>query len=425
MNDAIAAKSPDDVQIRLDLAKNHNNLGESCRRRGTSRRRSRRSSGRVRSIERLVADFPDRPRYRNILAHNLDNLALAMHAADSADAEATYRAALALFDRLIADHPENVEYQLGQARCLRNHGAVLAEAKRFDQSEAAYRQALARVETLSIKARSPEPMRLKAELLNNLSGLLRDVGRPGADEMLRQAIGVFEELASRATAGPEDRHDLAIAQCNLGDTLIDLKRLPEAEPLLAKAEAGFEKLLADAPKSVDYHSQLGFLLGRKGDLLARSGKLPDARTALQRAVARQTRAVELSRNRADTRTLLGGHLLALAEVSLDLGAYPEAADAALKLPQAVPGAARGQAYFDAARILARSVVRAGADEKLAKADRDRLARQYLGRTIVLLREAIDTDPKLADRIKKDPEFKALESRPEYQTMMNTLVDLGR
>ena len=42
----------------------------------------------------------------------------------------------------------------------------------------------------------------------------------------------------------------------------------------------------------------------------------------------------------------------------------------------------------------------------------------------MLREAIDTDPKLADRIKKAPEFKALESRPEYQAMMNTLVDLG-
>jgi tetratricopeptide (TPR) repeat protein len=207
--------------------------------------------------------------------------------------------------------------------------------------------------------------------------------------------------------------------------MIDLKRFPEAAPFIARAEAGIERLVADAPKSVDYRSHLGFLLERKGKLLAETGKLPEAKTTLQRAVAQQTRAVELGKNRVDTRALLGKHLLALADISLNLGAYPDAADNALKVPQAVPEADRGQACFDAAKILARLVIQAGADEKLAQADRDRLTRQYIGRTVVLLREAIDTNPNFANQIKGNPEFKALESRPEYVSMMNTLVDLGR
>jgi serine/threonine protein kinase len=425
VNGAIAARSPDDVQIRLDLAKDHNNLGELLRQKGDAKAAIA-SFLRARAInEKLVDEFPDRPRYRNTLAVNLVNLGLAMQMATPAEAEATYRAAFDLFEKLIAAHPDNVEYQIGRARCLLNQGAVLAAARRFDQAEATYRQALAaRVETKDAKARAPEWMRLKAQLLNNLGDVLREADRPGAEEVLRQALGVVEELASRPTSGSKERHDLAIAQCNLGDALFDLKRLPEATTLMAKSEAGFERLAADAPKSVDYHSQLGFLLGRKADLLVQGGKLADAKSTLQRAVAQQTRAVELGKNRADTRTLLGKQLLDLAGLNLELGLYPEAADSALKVPQAVPDADRGQAYLDAARILARLVIRAGADERLAQADRDRLTRQYLGRTVVLLREAIDANPKLADRIKKDPEFKALESRPEYQTMMNTLVNLG-
>ncbi|MGP0069382.1 MAG: protein kinase domain-containing protein [Isosphaeraceae bacterium] len=424
VNGAIAAKSPDDVQIRLDLAKCHNNLGEILRRKGDAKAAIA-SFRQARAInEKLVAEFPDRPRYRSTLAVNLDNLALAMQAVDPPGAEATQRAAVVLFDKLIADHPDNVEYQLGRSRCLMNQGAVLASAGRFDQAEATYRQALARVETKDPKLQTPEAMRLKALLLNNLADVFREVKRPGAEETLRRAMGIFEELASRATAGSKDRHDLAIARFNLGDTLVDLGRLPEAEPVIAGAQADFERLVAGAPKSVDYHSQLGLLLGLQGDLLARTGKLSEARTALERAVAQQARAVDLGKNRADTRALLAKHRLALAEVGLKLNAYAEAADNALKVPQALPEADRAQAYFDAARILARIVTQAGADEKLAKADRDRLARHCIGRTVLMLREAIDTDPKLADRIKKAPEFKALESRPEYQAMMNTLVDLG-
>ena len=57
-----------------------------------------------------------------------------------------------------------------------------------------------------------------------------------------------------------------------------------------------------------------------------------------------------------------------------------------------------------------------------QADRDRLTRNYLGRTIVLLREAIDSSPTLADQIKTDPDIKPLESRPEFHTIMNTLVN---
>ena len=93
----------------------------------------------------------------------------------------------------------------------------------------------------------------------------------------------------------------------------------------------------------------------------------------------------------------------------------------LEIPNAVPSSKRAEGCFDAARLLARLVSQVGADAKLANADRDQLVRNYLGRTVVLLREAIDTSPTLAGQIKVDADIKALESRPEFQAIMNTLV----
>ncbi len=105
--------------------------------------------------------------------------------------------------------------------------------------------------------------------------------------------------------------------------------------------------------------------------------------------------MQLSKNRSDTRTLLGGLLLELAEVDIKRRAYPEAAEDALRIPRAVPEAGRGEACFDAARILARLVALVGADPRLVPADRERLTRPYLGRSIVLLREAVDSNPRMA------------------------------
>jgi hypothetical protein len=195
--------------------------------------------------------------------------------------------------------------------------------------------------------------------------------------------------------------------------------------LLASSMANFETLTTEAPESVEYQSQFGEVLAKQAELLVQSGKPNEARTALRSAVTHQRQAVRLGKDRDDARSLLGTHLVELAKVNLKLAAYKDAADSALELPQVVPSAQRGQACLDAARILARTVSQASADDKLAQAERDRLPRQYLGRTIILLREAIDSNPKLADQIKNDPDIKLLESRAEFQTIMNSLVKLGQ
>ncbi len=91
----------------------------------------------------------------------------------------------------------------------------------------------------------------------------------------------------------------------------------------------------------------------------------------------------------------------------------------------MPSSGRAQACFDAARALARLVAQVGGDLKVPQAERDHLTRVYLTRTVVLLRDAVDANPKLSGPIKADRDIKVLESRPDFQAIMNTLVEAGR
>src|SRR5262249_61716345 len=124
------------------------------------------------------------------------------------------------------------------------------------------------------------------------------------------------------------------------------------------------------------------------------------------------------RNAHSYRQSLGAPLVKLAQIDLKLGAYDEAVRLALDVPKTVPNTGRAAACLEAARILARLVAQIGGDGRLAQGERDRLTDHSLGRAIILVREAIDTDPKLVEPIKQDPDIKALESRPEIQAILN-------
>jgi tetratricopeptide (TPR) repeat protein len=267
-------------------------------------------------------------------------------------------------------------------------------------------------------------MRIQAGVLNNLGDVLQATAPAEAEAALRRALGLLEVLAARPSATLTDRHYLAAAELNLGDALRRRRALPEAEAILARAEADYEKLVVTAPRSIDFRAQLAMAQGYLGAALAESGRLDAAADALARAIGHQDRAVQLGRNRQDVRAALVGLLFDRAGVNLRRGADQEAADDALRAPRVAAESGRGEAYLGAARILARLVGRVGADPGLVPADRERRIRPYLGHAIVLVREALDSDPKLAARIKEDADLKTLGSRPEFKTTLSALIDPG-
>jgi hypothetical protein len=155
-----------------------------------------------------------------------------------------------------------------------------------------------------------------------------------------------------------------------------------------------------------------------------SGKPEEAKRALALALVHERRAADLGQNGDIYRERLGGHLLELAWIDLKIGADLDAANIALDLPKTVPNAGRPKACFDAARVLARVVSPHNGGSSHDGADHDRLTRNYVARIAILLREAIDTDPKLAEPIKADADIKRLASRPEFREIIGALIDLG-
>ena len=421
VNTSITSADPDDVQFRLDLAKCHNNLGKLLNENGDAKQAAA-SFRQSQSIsEALAKAYPNKPRYQDHLAQSLDNLALALKTVDPAKVEETYNSALAIYEKLVSDYPENVGYRMGHARCLRDVGPVLADSGRPEKAEAMYHKALSLLDTKDVTSHKDEWLRDQARVLTFLGAL----GRPGAEAALRRSIEISADLTARKPSFITDYHNLAIAQNNLGEFLLENKRLPEAGLMFAQSVVNFEKLVAESPRSIEYRGHFGHVLAQQGSSFEQSGKLLDARTALARAGEQMRQSLKLSKDLAQIRSSLGGYLVALANIDLKLGAYDEAARSALELPKTVPSASRGQACYDAARILARLINGVGSDVKLAQDKRDQLTRTYLGRTIVLLREAIDTDPKLAERLKADSDIQRLELHPDFRTIMSTLVNLRK
>ncbi len=422
VNGALAAKNLDDVQIHFDLAKDYQCLGDLQSEQGkleeavASIKESRSMS------EALVRRFPDEPRYSEVLAMNLADLGLVLHKLGQPNSEESFQASASIYDKLVSSHPENFDYKLGQARCLRDQGTILAAAEHPDQAETAYRKALAKLDTKDVKAKSVESMRLQAGLLNNLG----DLHRPDAEKAFRDSIALSSRIIEQQPSANTDLHNLAIAQNNLGDLLTgDAKRLPEAETLLGESVANFQKLVANAPKAIDYQSHFGIVLAQQAKCFDLGGKTVLGKAALESALEHQRIALQVSKNRSDYRELVGSHLVDLAGMNLKLGNYETAANTALEIPKSVPSASRAEGCFEAARILARVVNKAGTDDKLTQEQRSRLTRNYLGRTVILLREVIDSDAKLAEQVKTDGDIKLLRSRPEFETIMNTLVNVGQ
>ena len=124
---------------------------------------------------------------------------------DPPKVEETYNRALKIYEKLVKDYPENVDYRAGEAQCLQNLGPVVADTGRPEQAEAMYHKALILLETNDAKSQTPEFLRYRAGILSNL-GHLR---RPNAEDAFRRSIALSANLVEHQPAVVADIHNLA------------------------------------------------------------------------------------------------------------------------------------------------------------------------------------------------------------------------
>ena len=143
INRTLNKKHPEDLQIRFDLCRCYQCLGDLQFEQGkldtavASIRESRSFS------EALVKEFPGHPRYADILAQNLAELGLLLHALNKPKAEQAFQNPPRFTRNSSPPTRTTSEYKIGQARCLRDQGTVVAATGHAEAAEGIYRKALA------------------------------------------------------------------------------------------------------------------------------------------------------------------------------------------------------------------------------------------------------------------------------------------
>ncbi|MCS7167535.1 MAG: tetratricopeptide repeat protein [Gemmatales bacterium] len=285
---ALVAEHPQEPLYRQLLASTHNNLGVLLRHAGRIREAETCCQQALSLRTQLVAEYPQVPQYRHELASTHHNLAtLWQQAGRFEEAAASYQQSVALSKKLVAEHPLVPEYRQQLAQAHSNLGVLLRELGRVEEAETSYRQALALYQELVAERPGiPEYREGLATTHNNLANLLWQTGRKNeAEASYRQALALREKLTAEHPVVPEYRQQLAQTYSNLGILLQKTGRRQEAEDSHRRALALFHELVAEHPTIPQYWERLAAAHINLAELLHHTGRTDEAEASYREVLA--------------------------------------------------------------------------------------------------------------------------------------------
>jgi tetratricopeptide (TPR) repeat protein len=194
--------------------------------------------------------------------------------------EPLYRKALELGEAIRRTDPHDTANQNQLARTNYNLGLFLQQVGRSVESEAALRQA---VDYWTPLARDQRGSRQFQDALANAYSVLGVSHQKDAEQFLKKALALFEELARRHPERYQD--EVARGQHNLADLYLGRGRPADAEPLLTAAVAIRDQLVKANLENAYYQAQLSGDLQLLGRVFASTGRRESAVTAYERAVS--------------------------------------------------------------------------------------------------------------------------------------------
>jgi serine/threonine protein kinase/tetratricopeptide (TPR) repeat protein len=275
----------------------------------------------LRGIEllgRLSEEFPKEPRFRRLLASaemGLGDLLSTAYVHDSDsyggrsnEADARFRRALELFEKLAESEPAESEHQLDLAKCHTSFAHHYRMTGRSQEALAQFRRALPLEEAL-VRDHSERPG-YRSLLVGTLSFTADVLSRlkefDEAERTVRRSLEVAEKLAADFPDFPEYREDVEHGFFNLARILAQRDRHREAREAYERTYGILSKLVADYPDRPHHQRNLGILLNDWVNELAQlSG--PDQ--------GDPTHVVEIARKAVENTPKLAGSwsLLAVAE----------------------------------------------------------------------------------------------------------------
>jgi serine/threonine protein kinase len=240
--------------------------------------------------QRLAADFPTRPEYRQYLAksHNSRGY-LRSVTGRLQEAEQDYDQALSIHKRLAADFPSRPDFRQDLAGSHGNRGNLLRATGRLKEAEQDYGQALSIHKRLAADFPSrPEFRQELAKSHNNRGNLLIVTGRPGeAEKDYDQAVSIHKRLAADFLSRPDFRQELARSHDHRGNLLRYTGRPREAEQEYDQAVSIQKQLAADFPSRPEFRQDLARSLNKRGLLRSATGRPREAEQDCDQAVSIQ------------------------------------------------------------------------------------------------------------------------------------------
>jgi serine/threonine-protein kinase len=406
---------------RQELATSHNNLAGLLMSTGHPQEAEGEYRQALALRQRLADDFPTVPAHRQHLAHSHNYLgALLYSTGRGKEAEVEYLQARALFQRLADDSPAVPAYRQELAHSHNNLGALLQSTGRGKEAGAEYRSALALQQRLA--ADFPAVPAYRQDLArshNNLGLLLADTGRgTEAEGEYRQALALYQRLADDFPAVPAHRYELAKSYGNLGILLTTMGRDREAEGEYRKALALQRRLVADSPAVPNYHNDLAGTLVNLAQFSAGLRDFAGARRLLEEALPHHQAALKANPRHPVYRAYFRDNTRTLTDTLLHLGDHAAAAAAADRLAGMAVDPPND--LYKAACFLSRGVPLAEQDGQLPEARRKELAKDYAGRALAALRQAVAKGYKDAALLRKDPDLDPLRTREAFRKLLAEL-----
>jgi tetratricopeptide (TPR) repeat protein len=200
-------------------------------------------------LEKLVAQFPGDPAYREGLAASHFSLAMAL---PSPGAEKALDNAIDLLEKLIADFPAVNDYRSDLSRNYGLLGLRLTSAGKVEEAEKAYRRALVVAKQLRAVPKVDYFRDRLANIQRDLGDLLTASGRfAEAEKEYRELIALRESLLADYPDDYQHRAATAVSEMRLGSVLAKAGCLQEAEKargLALTAVAILEKWAEELPK---------------------------------------------------------------------------------------------------------------------------------------------------------------------------------
>ena len=168
--------------------------------------------------EQLLRENPDREDFEwglSLAYNGIGNRQLSTSLAPRA-----YQMALKLRQKLAAAYPDNHKYQQAVASTTHNLAITHRKAKRFDEAEKLFRQAIKAIESLPAAGNSTARQVSLAKSYYTLAFVLQETQRAQEGERsMRQAQSILEKLVGQRAAGSGSQQDAGTGVLAAGQTV--------------------------------------------------------------------------------------------------------------------------------------------------------------------------------------------------------------